>query len=64
MFYKYSIILTIIVLIAVFTSLNPAFISGENVLTVLRSISNVTIIAVGVTISLYNGFCRRCVYPF
>lgn len=56
-FYKYGTILTIVVLIAVFTALNPAFISSDNLLNILRSISIVTIIAVGVTISLsINGF--------
>ena len=56
-FYKYGTILTIIVLIAVFTALNPAFISSDNLLNILRSISIVTIIAVGVTVSLaVNGF--------
>lgn len=55
--YKYGTIVTIVALIIVFTALNPAFLSSDNVLNILRSISIVTIIAVGVTISLsVNGF--------
>ncbi|UAT31174.1 ABC transporter permease [Bacillus badius] len=56
-FYKYGTLLTIGLLIAVFTWANPAFIEGENIINILRSISIVTIIAIGVTISLaINGF--------
>lgn len=56
-FYKYGTILTIFVLIVVFASANPAFIQGSNVVNILRSISIVTIIAIGITISLsVNGF--------
>jgi simple sugar transport system permease protein len=55
--YKYGTILTIIVLIAVFAASNPAFIQGNNIINILRSISIVTIIAIGITISLsVNGF--------
>lgn len=55
--YKYGTIVTIGLLIAVFTWANPAFIGGENMINILRSISIVTIIAIGVTISLsINGF--------
>ncbi|MBM7619722.1 simple sugar transport system permease protein [Bacillus tianshenii] len=56
-FYKYGTILTIFVLIAVFTMANTAFIQGNNIISILRSISIVTIIAVGITVSLaVNGF--------
>lgn len=56
-FYKYGTLLTIGLLIAVFTWANSAFIEGENIINILRSISIVTIIAIGVTISLaINGF--------
>ncbi|WP_226669905.1 ABC transporter permease [Metabacillus litoralis] len=55
--YKYGTILTIVVLVAVFALSNPAFIQGNNVINILRSISIVTIIAIGITISLsVNGF--------
>ncbi|RJS61469.1 ABC transporter permease [Bacillus sp. PK3_68] len=55
--YKYGTIVTIGLLIAIFTWANPAFIEGENIINILRSISIVTIIAIGVTISLsINGF--------
>ncbi len=55
--YKYGTILTIIVLIAVFAIANPSFIQGNNIISILRSISIVTIIAIGITVSLaVNGF--------
>lgn len=55
--YKYGTILTIFVLIAVFTMANPSFIQGNNIISILRSISIVTIIAIGITVSLaVNGF--------
>lgn len=55
--YKYGTIITILLLIFIFTWANPAFIDGSNIVNILRSISIVTIIAIGVTISLsVNGF--------
>ena len=55
--YKYGTIITILLLIFIFTAVNPAFIDGSNIVNILRSISIVTIIAIGVTISLsVNGF--------
>lgn len=56
-FYKYGTILTIIMLIAVFALANPSFIQSNNIINILRSISIVTIIAIGITISLtVDGF--------
>jgi simple sugar transport system permease protein len=55
--YKYGTILTIVLLVVIFTWANPSFIDGSNIVNILRSISIVTIIAIGVTISLtVNGF--------
>lgn len=55
--YKYGTILTIFILIIVFATSNPSFIQGNNIINILRSISIVTIIAIGITISLsVNGF--------
>lgn len=55
--YKYGTILTIIILIAVFVVSNPAFLQTNNIVNILRSISIVTIIAIGITISLsVDGF--------
>ncbi|WP_456277016.1 ABC transporter permease [Bacillus sp. AK128] len=55
--YKYGTILTIVVLVIVFSLSNPAFIQSNNIINILRSISIVTIIAVGITISLsVSGF--------
>ncbi|WP_096156547.1 MULTISPECIES: ABC transporter permease [Bacillus] len=56
-FYKYGTLLTIVVLVLVFAWANPAFIQTNNIISILRSISIVTIIAIGITISLaVNGF--------
>lgn len=55
--YKYGTIITIGVLILFFTWANPSFLETNNLINILRSISIVTIIAIGVTISLsVNGF--------
>lgn len=55
--YKYGTILTIFILIIVFSIANPSFIQMSNIINILRSISIVTIIAIGITISLsINGF--------
>ncbi|MFC0558924.1 ABC transporter permease [Halalkalibacter alkalisediminis] len=55
--YKYGTLLTIFILIVVFALSNPAFIQSNNLINILRSISIVTIIAIGITISLsVNGF--------
>jgi len=55
--YKYGTIITIFVLIVVFAIANPNFIQGANLVNILRSISIVTIIAIGITISLsVDGF--------
>ncbi|MFC4386987.1 ABC transporter permease [Gracilibacillus marinus] len=55
--YKYGTILTIILLIVIFSIANPNFLQLNNIINILRSISIVTIIAIGLTISLsVNGF--------
>lgn len=55
--YKYGTIITIFVLILIFSLANPAFIQASNIINILRSISIVTIIAIGITISLsVSGF--------
>ena len=55
--YKYGTIITILALIIVFAAANPVFIQGSNIVNILRSISIVTIIAIGITISLsVDGF--------
>lgn len=55
--YKYGTIITIFVLIVIFAMANPSFIQASNIINILRSISIVTIIAIGITISLsVNGF--------
>ncbi|NMO95115.1 ABC transporter permease [Paenibacillus lemnae] len=53
--YKYGTLITVVVLIAVFGIMNDNFLSSGNVINILRSISIVTIIAVGLTVSLAVG---------
>jgi simple sugar transport system permease protein len=54
---KWGTILTILALIIFFSIVMPPFLKPSNLLTILRSISIVTVIATGVTISLtVNGF--------
>lgn len=53
--YRYGTILTIVLLVAAFGFAAPSFLQPQNVVNILRSISIVTIIAVGVTISLAVG---------
>lgn len=56
-FYKYGTIITIVALIIIFSLANPSFLQGDNIINILRSISIVTIIAIGITISLsVDGF--------
>lgn len=55
--YKYGTIITIILLIVVFGVLSGSFLSPTNIINILRSISIVTIIAIGITVSLsVDGF--------
>lgn len=53
--YKYGTILTVIILIIVFAIASPSFLQVSNIVNILRSISIVTIIAIGLTISLTVG---------
>ncbi|MNZ56397.1 Ribose transport system permease protein RbsC [compost metagenome] len=53
--YKYGTLITILLLIAVFSLSTDNFLSGSNIINILRSISIVTIIAVGLTVSLAVG---------
>lgn len=54
-FYKYGTLITIVVLVAVFGLTSTGFMQIDNILNILRSISIVTIIAIGMTISLSVG---------
>ena len=53
--YKYGTIITILLLIAVFGTLSSSFLLPSNIINILRSISIVTIISIGITISLAVG---------
>ena len=53
--YKYGTIITIVLLIVVFGVTANNFLQLDNIVNILRSISIVTIIAIGVTISLTVG---------
>ncbi|MFD3259426.1 MULTISPECIES: ABC transporter permease [Paenibacillus] len=55
--YKYGTLITIVALIAFFGIMSDSFLQGSNIINILRSISIVTIIAIGITISLsVDGF--------
>ncbi|MCM2675142.1 ABC transporter permease [Alkalicoccobacillus plakortidis] len=53
--YKYGTVILIVLLIVGFSAANPSFLQTSNIVTILRSISIVTIIAIGITISLSVG---------
>lgn len=53
--YKYGTIVTILILIAVFGIMSESFLMPTNIINILRSISIVTVIAIGITISLSVG---------
>jgi len=54
---KWGTVLTILLLLVFFSIATPSFLSTSNIVTILRSISIVTVIGVGVTMSLtVNGF--------
>lgn len=53
--YKYGTIVTILILLVFFSMSSGRFLTHTNIINILRSISIVTIIAVGITISLSVG---------
>lgn len=53
--YKYGTLITVVVLIVAFGTLADNFLNTSNIINILRSISIVTIIAVGLTVSLAVG---------
>lgn len=53
--YNWGTVITVVVLIAFFGVAAPAFLDPSNLVNILRSISIVTVIAMGVTISLAAG---------
>lgn len=53
--YKYGTLITIGLLIIVFGAMSDSFLQPSNIINILRSISIVTIIAIGITISLSVG---------
>lgn len=54
-FYRYGTIMTIGILIVVFGVMSDGFLQPTNLINILRSISIVTIIAIGITLSLSVG---------
>ncbi|WP_138751028.1 ABC transporter permease [Paenibacillus sinopodophylli] len=53
--YKYGTLITILLLIVIFGTVTDNFLSTSNIIIILRSISIVTIIAIGLTVSLSVG---------
>ncbi len=54
-FYKWGTLITILLLIIIFGIARKQFLSPYNIINILRSISIVTVIAIGVTVSLTVG---------
>lgn len=54
-FYNWGTVLTVVALVVFFGITAPAFLDPSNLVNILRSISIVTVIAVGVTVSLAVG---------
>ncbi len=54
-FYNWGSVLSVVVLVVFFGITAPAFLDPSNLVNILRSISIVTVIAVGVTVSLAAG---------
>src|SRR5690606_6546517 len=54
---RWGIVIAIVFLTAIFTAMMPQFLSSANLISILQSISIVTVIAIGLTISLStDGF--------
>lgn len=53
--YKYGTLITIVLLVAFFGAMTDNFLNYTNIINILRSISIVTIIAIGLTVSLAVG---------
>lgn len=54
---RWGIVIAIVFLVAIFTFMMPQFLSSANIISILQSISIVTVIAIGLTISLStDGF--------
>lgn len=53
--YKWGMLLTVVALVAVFGLASDSFLDPNNIINILRSIAIVTVIAVGVSISLTVG---------
>lgn len=53
--YQYGMFITILLLIVIFGTLSSSFLTPSNIINILRSISIVTIISIGITISLVVG---------
>ncbi|MBD2844649.1 ABC transporter permease [Paenibacillus sp. IB182496] len=53
--YNYGTLITIVLIVAVFSLSTDRFLTGDNMINIFRSIAVVTIIAIGLTISLAAG---------
>ncbi|MCU2739274.1 ABC transporter permease, partial [Enterobacter hormaechei subsp. xiangfangensis] len=53
--YKWGMLLTVVALVAVFGLASDSFLDPNNIINILRSIAIVTVIAIGVSISLTVG---------
>ena len=53
--YRWGMLLTVVALVAVFGLASDSFLDPNNIINILRSIAIVTVIAIGVSISLTVG---------
>jgi len=53
--YKYGTLITIVILVAFFSTMSDYFLTKDNLISIFRAISIVTIIAIGLTVSLAVG---------
>ena len=53
--YKWGMLLTVVALVAIFGVASENFLDPNNIINILRSIAIVTVIAIGVSISLTIG---------
>lgn len=55
LFKKYGVVFILVILIVIFTILNPAFLTGRNVINISKQIAIMAILSVGMTFVLLTG---------
>lgn len=55
LFKKYGVVFILVILVAIFTILNPAFLTGRNMINISKQIAIMAILSVGMTFVLLTG---------